>query len=226
MKLLKAIVWTAFYLGISPHSFAAEFPVYYECDSNVQNMVTMRTFSKEWHFDPKSRRIDGSVSTGVRSSHFSDILVDGVLYHVDHDKKTIRSRPLLLEERSTLVHEFTPASLAAAGMKLLRSEKFEGEDCDIYVGNVVKKVVEKNADAKKKMQGVSSNLLDTFASVFWIRKSDGRLIRNLLKVGSTGSVSMTARKISSNPALFDRSMLKLPSGYQVLADKSGPSASK
>ena len=201
---------------------AAEFPVYYEAETNVKNFVTMKTTSKEWHFDSKTRRVDVTMSNKFGTFQHSDILVNGTLYHIDHGKKTIKSRPLANEEKTTVVHEFEESHLIAAGMKPIGTRSFEGQECTLYSGNPGKTAIQNDAKASAQIKKINeqtnkvggpSNLMDSFATIFWIRKSDKRLIRTETKPGATATTEINYRKISTNPSLFNRSLLELPKGY-------------
>jgi len=177
---------------------AAEFPIYFESESTVHNLVTMTTNSKEWHFDSKTMRIDTTLKNNFGTFQSSTITMNGTTYHLNHDKKTMMSRPMTREEKTTAVHEFSEASINAAGMKFIEEKTFEGQPCKLYGGNIIRPAAQNN---------------DGFGNIFWIRKSDNRLIRQEMKMGENSTTTTNYRKISTDPALFNRSLLVLPIGY-------------
>jgi hypothetical protein len=201
---------------------AAEFPVYYESSNQVKNFVTMTTLTKEWHFDAKTWRVERKTTIGSKVITAINIVKNGTMYMIDDQKKTIRVRPYPNAVPTTGVHEFTDDALTRSGMHLAGSETIEGQDCEKWMGNPVKSVVQNDPKAKaqigqidqqmKKTGQTAGNALNTSATTFWIRKSDRRMIRTGMTMGGSES-GITYHNISTDPALFKQSLLDLPTGY-------------
>jgi hypothetical protein len=224
MKIAKYIVFTLVII-FKPFCgllFAAEYPVYFESETEVKNLVNMKTAAKHWQLDTKTRRTDSVINVMGKSSNHTQIVTNGLIYDLEHATKNYRKTAWPREYPNSDAHAFTVEELNRAGMKLIGNEQFEGQDCEIYAGNIVKKVVENNpstqADINKiqaqgEKVGLPKNLLNQYSSIFWIRKSDRRLIRHQMKIGANASSEIIYRKISTEGKLFDKTLFELPSGY-------------